>query len=632
MMPRRGLSISLVGLVTGVLAAGCTGQIGSTGDPGNGATGSTGSGAGSVPPNGSGSGSSTGSGGKGTTGSGGNGKVGTGSGGSGTTGSGGNGTTGSGSGGTGGIVATGPRDPGRVTIRRLNRVEYNNTVRDLLGTAQAPATMFPDDAPDLVFDNNGDLQTVSPVQFSLYQSAAEALAAEVMTVGSKQRAQIVTCDLTTGAACARTLITNLGLKAFRRPLASTEVDTFVALMATAASAGATADEQFRTVLEAMLVSPNFLFHVELDPTPTSLTPHILSPYEMASRLSYMIYRSMPDQTLFDAAAAGSLAQPSDVQAQLQRMLVDAKSAFAKSFTDMWLGLSVVGTETFDATLFPSYSAALGNSMGLEVMNFFNEFVQKNNPIAELLTANYSYIDNNLAKLYGVANVTGTGVVRTTLNNPQRSGLLTMAGVLAVTSYPTRTSVVKRGAYVLSQLLCAPVPAPPADVPPFPEGAITATTQKEILAQHRTIPSCATCHDSMDNIGIAMENYDAIGAYRTTEDGMAVDSSGMFAGAIASPSDPSGASSPKFTGAVQLGAAVANDPRFLSCVAQNVMSYALGRTLSLTGAATDQPYLADIIAPPQTGSAGVRDVLMNVVASETFRMRRGDPTTSTGGTP
>lgn len=628
MMPRRGLRLSLVGFATGALIAGCTGQIGSSGIAGSG----SGSGSGSGPPSGSGGGSGSGSGGKGQTGSGsgGAGKVGSGSGGTGQvgSGSGGVGTSGSGSGGTGGVIATGPRDPGRVTIRRLNRVEYNNTVHDLLGTALAPATMFPDDAPDLVFDNNGDLQTLSPVQFTLYQTAAESLAAEAMTAGSKQRAQLVTCDLTV-ATCAPTLIANFGLKAFRRPLATSEVNTYVALMATAAKAGATSDEQFRTVLEAMLVSPNFLFHVELDPTPTSLTPHLLSPYETASRLSYMIYRSMPDQTLFDAAVAGTLTQPSDVQTQLQRMLVDPKSAFSKSFTDMWLGLSVVGTETFDATSFPSYSPALGNSMGLEVKSFFDEFLQKNTPIAELLTANYSYLDNNLTKLYGVPNVTGTGLVRTTLTTPQRSGLLTMAGVLAVTSYPTRTSVVKRGAYVLSQLLCAPVPAPPPDVPPFPEGAITATTQKEILSMHRTIPSCAVCHDSMDNIGIAMENYNAIGAYRTIEDGQPIDASGAFEGGIA---NPTGATGVSFTGAVQLGAAVANDPRFLSCVAQNVMSYALGRTLVLTGPATDQPYLADIVAPPQTGSAGVRDVLLNVVASDTFRMRRGDPTTSTGGTP
>jgi hypothetical protein len=536
--------------------------------------------------------------------------------------------TGVSSAGTGGAgVVAGPRDPGTVTIRRLNRDEYDRTVHDLLGTAQTPgATTFPDDAPQVGFDNDGALQTLSPVQFSLYQQAAESLAAEAMTVGSKERAQLVTCDLTTGATCAKTLITNFGLRAFRRPLTTAEVTNFVALMTTASQAGATADEQFRTVIEAMLVSPNFLFRAELDPDPTSLTPHLLSPYETASRLSYMVYRSMPDQPLFDAAAAGTMSQPTDVQAQLQRMLADPKSVFPQTFASQWLGMNAVTTQTFDATMFPKFNANLAKSMGQEVTDFFNEFVQNNNPVSQLLTANYSYLDNNLATLYGLPPVGGTGLTRTTLSTPQRTGLLTMAGVLTVTSYPTRTSVVKRGAWVLGQLLCSSPPAPPPDVPPFPSGPITGTTQKQILAEHRADSKCAVCHDSMDNIGIAMENYDAIGAYRTTENGFPVDATGTFAGAIA---NPTGASAPTFTGAVQLAAAVAADPRFTPCVAQNIMEYSLGRAL----VGTDKPYLADITASQQPGGLGVRDVLLKVVASDTFRMRRGDPmTTTTGGMP
>jgi hypothetical protein len=518
-------------------------------------------------------------------------------------------------------VAAGPPDPGRVTVRRLNRAEYDNTVRDLLGTAQTPGvTTFPDDAPQVGFDNIADLQTLSPVQFTLYQTAAESLAAEAMTVGSPQRAKIVTCDLTTGAACGKTLITNFGLRAFRRPLATSEITSFVNLMTTAAQAGATPDEQFRTVLEAMLVSPNFLYRPEFDTDITSLTPHVLSPYETASRLSYMVYRSMPDQSLLDAAAAGTLAQPTDVQSQLQRMLADPKGVFAETFSSQWLGMGVVSTQTFDAKMFPNFSAKLANSMGLEVTAFLNEFVQKNEPVSQLLTANFSYIDNNLATLYGIPMV-GTTLTRTTLATPQRAGLLTMAGVLAVTSYPTRTSMVKRGAWVLSQLLCAPPPAPPANVPPFPTDVITATTQKEMLAQHRANPACAACHDSMDNIGTAMENYDAIGAYRTVENGFPIDASGKFTGPVA---EPTGAAGPSFTGAVELASAVAADPRFTPCVAQNVMTYSLGRALS----ASDKPYLANVTTAPQAASVGMRDILMNVVASDTFRMRRGDPSTST----
>jgi hypothetical protein len=541
----------------------------------------------------------------------------------------GTGSTGVGSVGTGGTGATvpplGQRDPGRVTARRLNRAEYDNTVRDLLGTSQTfGATLFPDDAQQVGFDNNGDLQTISPLQFTLYQQAAETLAAEAMTAGSAARARLVTCDLATGAACKSSLITSFGLRAFRRPLTSAEVTSFVNLTAAAAQAGATLDEQFRTVVEAMLLSPNFLFRPELDPDPTSLTPHLIGPYEAASRLSYMIYRSMPDQALFDAATAGKLSQPAEIQSHLQRMLADPKGTFAQTFSSQWLGTTVVNTQVFDAALFPKFNPALARSMGQEITSFFNEFLQQNNSVSELLTAKFSYLDNNLASLYGVPPV-GTSLTRTMLSTPQRGGLLTMAGILAVTSYSTRTSVVKRGAWVLSQLLCAPPPAPPPDIPPFPDGPITAKTQKDILAQHRANLSCAICHDSMDNIGIAMENYDAMGAYRTTENGINIDAAGKFSGPIAL---PKGGTGPSFTGAQQLAAAVGADPRFLPCVAQNVMTFALGRQL----VASDNPYLADITSAPPTGALGVRDVLMNVVASDTFRMRRGDPTIATGVKP
>lgn len=620
---RTTLHTYSIWLLAGALAGGCTGAIGSN-SPGttgsgaptssnasNGTSGGTTSG-GSAQPGGASTGTSSGT----ATGS---------SGQPTNTGTSPTGTVGTGTGATGAGVAAGPRDPGRVTTRRLNRAEYDNTVRDLLGTTQTlGATTFPDDAPQVGFDNIGDLQTLSPVQFTLYQQAAETLAAEAMTAGSAERAKLVTCDLTT-AACKTSLVTSFGLKAFRRPLASTEVTTFVNLMATAATAGATTDEQFRTVLEAMLLSPNFLFRPEVDQDPTSLTPHLLSPYETASRLSYMVYRSMPDQSLFDAAAAGSLTQATDVKTQLERMLADAKSVFSPTFVSQWLGTGVIDTQTFDATLFPKFNPTLAKSMGDEVNMFFNEFVTKNVPVSQLLTANFSYLDNNLATLYGVAPV-GTAMTRTTLTTPQRAGMLTMAGVLAVTSYPTRTSVVKRGAWVLGQLLCSSPPPPPANVPPFPTAAITATAQKDVLAMHRADPACGVCHTSIDNIGIAMENYDAIGAYRTMDKGEVVDASGSFAGPIAL---PGGGTGPTFTGAVALANTVAADARFVPCVAQNVMTYSLGRDVL----PTDAPYLTDITGGTAAAAGvGLRDVLMNVVASDTFRMRRGDPTTMTGAKP
>lgn len=518
---------------------------------------------------------------------------------------------------------SGPRDPGRVTIRRLNRVEYDNTVRDLLGTTQTLGqSTFLNDAPQLGFDNDADLQTLSPVQFTRYEQAAEALAAEVMN-NAVQRGQLVSCDLQSGTACVTKVIATVGKRAFRRPLASDEVAAFQNLMTAAAQAGASADEQFQTVLEAMLVSPHFLFRPELDPDPAGTTPHLLAPYEVASRLSYAVYRSMPDQELFDAAEAGKLAEPAELRAQLERMLASPKNAFGTTFPAQWLGTSGIATESFDADLFPKFNPSLAASMAGEVTSFFGELLQKNGPVSDLLTAKYSYIDAGLAGLYGIPVPAGSGLVRTTLSTSERGGLLTMAGVLSVTSYPTRTSLVRRGAFVLSQLLCAPPPAPPPDIPAFPEGEITATTQRGILAQHRAIKACAACHDSMDNIGAAMENYDALGAYRTQDAGQTIDASGSFTGAIA---QPSGGVGPTFNGAIELAAAVAADPRFAPCIAQNVLSYALGRSVR----PADQPYLQDISKPSSGSALGVRDILLNVIASDPFRMRHGDPTPAPGG--
>lgn len=519
----------------------------------------------------------------------------------------------------GAVSTPGARDPGRVTVRRLNRVEYDNTVRDLLGTTQTPGqAKFINDAPQLGFDNNGDLQSLSPVQFSLYQQAAESLAAELLG-NAAQRAKVITCDLKTGASCAQSVITSFALKAFRRPLSTDEVQRYLALMASAAQLGASPDEQFQTVLEALLVSPHFLFRPELDADPSSLTPHLLNPFETASRLSYAIYRSMPDDALFEAANAGKLSQPAEIQAQVERMLGSPKNAFSTTFPAQWLGTGGVPLQSFDATLFKAFTPALASSMVKEVSSFFSEFLTLNSPPSQLLTANFSYLDKGLADLYGVpAPAAGTTLTRSTFSTPQRGGLLTMAGILAVTSYPTRTSLVKRGAWVLSQLLCAPAPAPPDNVPAFPEGAITATSQREILAQHRANPACASCHDSIDNLGIALENYNAIGVYRTQDNGQPIDAAGQFAGRLL---QPDGTPGPSFTGARELASTIAADPRFSACLAQNVMAYALGRAAQ----ASDRVYLADITKAPSTGQLGLRDVVMNVVASDTFRMRRGDPT-------
>jgi len=503
-------------------------------------------------------------------------------------------------------AANGPRDPGRVALRQLTSREYDNTVRDLLGTAQQPGLTFLNDEPAFAFDNNSDQQLISPMQAELYQQAAEALAAEAITAPS--RSKLITCDLTiAGDACRQAIITAFGAKAYRRPLTLAEVTSYLALMAAAKAAGATPDVAVRTAVEAFLQSPNFLYRPEFDADPTSLSAHPVAPYEMASRLSYLLYRSMPDQPLLDAAAAGKLSAPTDVQAQVTRMLADPKATFSQDFSTQWIGARSLEAIQFDTTVFPGFTPALAASMKSELIGFFDDFVKENLPATQLLTANFSYIDDNLATHYGLPAVGAGGVKKTSLNSPQRGGLFTMAGPLAVTSYMTRTSLVKRGAWIMSEFLCQDPPPPPNNVPPLPTDTIMGT-QRQILEMHRASPACSVCHVIMDNLGIALENYDGIGAWRTNDsNGAPIDANGVLGTSI-------------FNGGKELSSVIAADSRFIPCVSRKMLGYALGRI----PLATDEPYVADIAANTSNNPPGVRDLLTRVVASDPFNMRHGEP--------
>ena len=370
----------------------------------------------------------------------------------------------SGSGGAGATMSPGgaamPLDPGRVTIRRLNQTEYSNTVRDLLGTTTDPSSTFLTDTEASGFDNNGDLLSLSPERLSQYQQAAATLADEALQ--APLRAKNLTCDPTTGDACVTSFVTTLGARAYRRALAPDEIASYLDLAAKARTAGATPDEVINTVLQAMLVSPHFLFQVELDPNPASITPHPLGAYELASRLSYMIYASMPDDALFASAQSGQLSDPTELQAQLTRMLQDSKAIFAQNFSEQWLGVRTVDTVQPDASLFPTFNAQLGQSMKREVDLFFNEFVQSNLPVESLLTATFTYVDDRLATHYGLPSV-GPNMTRVDLTTPQRGGLLSMGALLTATSRGNRTSPVSRGKFTLSELLCQEPPPPPPGV-------------------------------------------------------------------------------------------------------------------------------------------------------------------------
>jgi len=516
---------------------------------------------------------------------------------------------GGGAGGSGPGVKPGgvPPEPGRVTLRRLNQTEYDNTVHDLLGTNARPARTFISDSQANGFDNNGDFLSLSPTRLEQYQSAAESLATEALS--ATLRARNLTCDPAMGDACVRTLLTTLGERAYRRPLTDAEIAGYLTLAGKVRTAGGSPDEVMGAILKALLMSPNFLFRPEYDPDPASMKAHPLTPYEVASRLSYMVYASMPDDPLFAAAKAGQLATPKDLQTQLQRMLTDPKSRFAENYAQQWLGVRSIETSQPDTKLYPGFSVALANSMKREVDLYFDEFVKQNLPAEQLLTASFSYVDSALAKHYGMPAVTGTDLTRVMLATPQRGGLLGMGALLLGTSRGNRTSPVARGRWVLDALMCAPPPPPPDTVKLPSEDVIAATSGRAFLENHRKDPVCAACHNSMDPIGLALENYDAIGAWRDTDHGQPIDASGNL---------PDGT---KFNGRAELETTLAKDPRLRACLSKGLLTYSLGRAVRDD---VDAAYVDTVAKGTGAATVGMRDLLMGVVASDSFRMRRGEP--------
>jgi hypothetical protein len=503
-------------------------------------------------------------------------------------------------------------------MRRLNRTEYDNTLRDLLGVSLRPARAFENDPTGFGFDNNGDVQTLTTLQLEQYQAAAEAAIAELTASGLDKlatAARIGACDPAAGD-CVPGLAAGLARRAWRRPVTSQEIDRLMTVAKAARTRGESPLEQLRATLVAVLSSPYFLFRVELDPDPQSGAPHAVGPFEMASRLSYLIYRSMPDDPLFEAAERGQLKTDADVRREAQRMLADPRgAALIEDFAGQWLDLDELSEHQVDPALYgTAFGPALAAAMRAETIAFLGEFLQQNLAVSQLLDARFTFVDGRLARHYGLTS--GPAMTRVALDGKQRAGLLTQASVLTTTSLPNRTSPVARGAWVLARLLCAPPPPPPPDVPPLPEGEMQAPASgRALLEEHRKNPACAGCHNLIDPIGLGLENYDAIGRWRDKDQGVAIDATGAL---------PGGA---PFEGAVELGSLLAKDPRVPGCLARNLYTYAVSRRPE-DGSVDDQQVQRIL---REITDVKLRDLVLGVVASEPFRMRRGEPV-APGGKP
>jgi hypothetical protein len=505
-------------------------------------------------------------------------------------------------------------DVNRVAIHRLNNAEYDNTMHDLLGVTSTPATSFIEDEKLGGFDNIASAFGMTDAQYEQYFNAADALVEEAFTDASL-RGRILTCTPTsnTDAACASKIITAFGARAWRRPLEATEVSRLQKVLTDAVALGEDFTGGVKQVVKSILSSTAFLYRTEVDADPASTVAHPVGGYEMASRLSYLFWSTMPDATLFAEAANGDLLDVKPLSAQIDRLLADGRSSqFLANFAGQWLGLRDLGNHQVEPSVFPDWSDALRRSMVQEGLLYFDEFLSGNRGMDEFFTADVNFVDPALAKLYGVAAPTNGKVERVINANDTRRGFLGLSSFLTMTSYSYRTAPTLRGKWVLENLLCQDVPPPPANVPKLDMSMDSTAAQSENvrvrLEAHRANPQCASCHKILDPIGLGLENFDAIGDYRTTYlNGDAIDASGML---------PDGTA---FNGLTELTDALSTDKRLTDCVSKKMMTYALSREVG----DSDAPYLEQIRSQWTTDGLGLADLLKQIVLNDTFRYRRGE---------
>jgi mono/diheme cytochrome c family protein len=504
------------------------------------------------------------------------------------------------------------KDPGRVTIRRLNRPEYNNTLRDLLGVDARPADSFPaDGAGGGGFDNNADTLYVPAVLLERYLRAAD----DVLAKADRDKIYVSRPGdgLPYGSA-PQIVIRRFVTRAFRRPAREDEVERYVKLYQSAIDRGQSQDAAVRLALKAILVSPQFLFRIEQDREPAT-EPYAISDYELASRLSYFIWSSMPDDELFRLAGEGKLTgDPAVLEQQARRMLADPKSrSMADSFASQWLGVRLLQTVMQPASR--DYTPQLRDAMIGEAVMFVDSVFRDGASVLRLLDADYTFVNEDLAKLYGIPDVKGPELRRVSLaNNPNRGGVLGLAGVLTATSYPTRSSPVLRGRWVLDDLLGVAPPPPPPNVSALNETKGTDANGKKLtlrqrLEKHRSNPECASCHARIDPLGFGLENFDSIGRWRDSEAGEPVDSAGTLV------------SGESFRGPAELKRVLVTAKRdqFVKNLAEKLLSYSLGRGLEYY----DEPAVSEIVANLAKSEFKSDALVVEIAKSYPFRYRRND---------
>jgi len=411
--------------------------------------------------------------------------------------------------------------------------------------------------------------------------------------------------------CARQILSNLERRAYRRPVGDADLQDVMPFYAAGRKDGSF-DRGIEQALERLLVSPQFLFRIERDPAGIAAgTPYRVSDLELASRLSFFLWSSVPDGELLNAAARGKLKDQAVLEREVRRMLADPRSeSLVTNFAEQWLYLRDIDAKKPDELLFPDFDETLRDAFRRETDLFLGSVLRRNHSVLDLMTANYTFVNERLAKHYGIPNVEGTYFRRIMFPaDSPRGGLLGQGSILTLTSYATRTSPVLRGKWILENILSAPPPPPPPNVPPLKTEANDtgkALTMRQAMMAHRANPVCASCHARMDPIGFAMDNFDAVGRWRDTDAGQAIDASGVL---------PEGT---RFNGVAELKKALLRNPeQFVDAIAEKLLMYAIARNVQYY----DRPAIRTIVRQAAASNYTFASLVLGVVKSAPFQMRK-----------
>lgn len=497
--------------------------------------------------------------------------------------------------------------PGKSTLRRLNRKEYNNTIQDLFNLSNRPADNFPEDsAGGGGFDNDADALFLPALLMENYVEASVKITDNIFNNALVRRRVIQ--DTSANAEGAKQIISFWAPRIYRGHIEPAVIDRLVGVYKKARKQGKDHLEAMRDPFILMLISPRFLYRSELRVNKGKKTVP-LTGYELANRLSFFLWTSMPDLELLRLARDKKLSDPKILEQQVIRMLQDPKSRRLSMFMGgQWLGWEDLrGSANPDIKKFPLFTTALRVDMYNESTNFFNHLVRENGSIYDLIDSKYTFLNERLAKFYGIKGVTGNEFRKVALNDPNRGGVIGMGSILVATSMPLRTSPSLRGLYILERMFGDKLPSPPMDIEQLPtdDAQLEAKTMRETLKFHAKSPDCRACHNIIDPIGLGLENFDPIGRWRTTHNGALIDTSGVTQeGKI-------------FNGPAELKKILlTRKDEFTHHASEKFLSYALGRELT----PFDRPATYKITQEVMKGQGSMHTLIMSVVTSEAFLNR------------